>query len=261
MLLTLLANNNLNRFPPQPEFRATVVTPPKPAVKYPELPQPLPLALLDQAPACNIYDALPPAKRWPTDQIFNAPDLIANLPPNLYDGALKANLNGDIQAYNAALLTPTVIVVQPQPVTDYPAPAYRVWPGYGIDFPNIVSISPPAPTPQGPTDAGRHHKRFKVFLGGRAVYFATRQEAEAARERHRDGLLLEVKAAGLDPRKVKVRRARITQVTVDGRHPPDLAPARQIARSYRTTEDEILQALKEARMREEEEIALMLLLQ
>lgn len=256
MLLTILAQNNLQQT--QAGLGVTTRPPlvfPKVPVKWPEdHPQP---SLTEEipAPVQNVYFDGPIFKRWPNPDTLNPPDLIANLPPNLYDGFIQRGFPSDAVPYDLALLTPTAVSPQPQPLLDYPA-LPKVARGPDLDFPNIASITviPPA----GPTPAGRHHKRFKVFLEGRAVYFATRAEAEAARDRYRDGLIIEARAVGIH--KIKVRRPRITQVTVDGRHPPDLAPAKQMARAPLTSESEILQAIKEGKMREEEEIAIALLL-
>jgi len=198
-------------------------------------------------------------KAWPGDTwVYQN---VAFFPPftggriNLLPVGTRKNPLGDLQGYNSALLIPP----QPQFNLDYPATRQQ-WPSDFI-FPNVASLSVTPPQPPAVTDAGRHHKRYKVILGSRTIYFATRAEAVEARERHRDGLILEAKAAGVDPRKIKVRRPRITQVSTDGRHPPDLAPAEQMARAANANHDEILRALNEARMREEEEIAIALLLQ
>ena len=278
---------------PPPDVIPILVT----SVYYPVLPQkkwqevvegqkPLDASII---PAFHYDYPAPPKKVWPGDtwvyqNVALLPTAAPIVPPLEHGWKIKAQLS-DAPLYNLALLTPPAAAPQPQPLTDFPATLKRTlptpqivratqaslqffqydyptlpikrWPGDDFIFPNIASISfTPPPQPPAATDAGRHHKRYKVRLGSRTVYFATKAEAVAARERHRDVQIIEAKAAGVDPRKIKVRRARITQVTVDGRHPPYLAPAQQIARSH----DAVLQALKESRMREEEEIAIALLL-
>src|SRR6185312_3034606 len=104
--------------------------------------------------------------------------------------------------------------------------------------------------------AGRHHKRFKLMVEGRAVYFATKREADAARERHIEigqkiGQPIRLKAREV----AKLRKTEAVKSAVA--HTPLAKPSQTLPR---VPDEAIAQALHDARMREEEEIAIALLM-
>ena len=214
-------------------------------------------SLIRRSPPEPHYDGAQRAKIPDSLSSQITPYLPAAYPAQNFYGDVKVSVKWpDPQIPPCTAYLTAAVVTPPPPLNFYPDAVLKVHWNIPESYGSTVYIPPFVP-PAAPVPAGRHHKRYAVKLSGRTVYFATRAEAEAARITHKQGRILEGKAAGL-PLKIVRRTAAASVGPV--RVVKTLAPPQPPTPVALVSNEAIKAAAIEGQDRELEEIALALLM-
>lgn len=250
-------------------------------------------------PFLNLYFDGPLPRRWPNDPQPITPDLIPSLPPNVYDGP-GAKRYTDFDTPQQAAFLPVVVVAPPPPLNPYPEskpqpPRYpwepmqettylppktltgrvwdtsqgfrtKVWNG-DIPLPSAIYLPTGGPTPPpAPTPAGRHRRHYVVRDGNRLLLFANKADADLYRrrlqraakpvtERRRLRVLVKEPEFVIDIPKTRTLAERHGQLGTF----LEAASAKRGFVELVKIQSHLI-AMEAARMREEEEIAIALLM-